>query len=47
MQKGRREVQKCQYLENERSFLSKIKSIFHNLLSAIVGEISENSGHTF
>ena len=28
--KGRTEVQKIEYLENEKSFLDEIKSIFHS-----------------
>ena len=29
---GKRETQKSEYLENENSFLDKIKSIFHSFL---------------
>ena len=33
---GKTEIQKFVYLENEKSFLDKIKIIFHNYLSAII-----------
>ena len=33
---GKTEIQKFEHLENERSFLDKIKSTFHNNLSAII-----------
>ena len=33
---GKKEIQKFEYLKNENSFLNKIKSIFHNYLSAII-----------
>ena len=38
------ETQKSEYLQNEKSFLDKIKSIFHNYLRAIIGE-KINTGH--
>ena len=31
-----RKIQKCEYLENEKSFLDEIKSIFHSFLKAII-----------
>ena len=33
---GKTEIQKSEYLENKKSFLDEIKSIFHNNLSAII-----------
>ena len=45
---GRIEMQKFEYLENEKRFLDKIKSIFHSFRRAIIGEktkFDENSGH--
>ena len=33
---GKRERQKCEYLENEKSFLDEIKSIFHSFWRAII-----------
>ena len=33
---GKSEIQKCEYLENEKNFLDEVKSIFHNYLSAII-----------
>ena len=33
---GKMEIQKFEYLENERSFLEEIKSIFHNYLRTII-----------
>ena len=30
------EIQKIEYLDNEKSFLDDIKSIFHNYLRAII-----------
>ena len=34
--KGKKEIEKFEYLENEESFLDEIKSIFHNYLRAII-----------
>ena len=31
-----KKLQKCQYLENEKSFLDEIKNIFHNFWRAII-----------
>ena len=33
---GRTEVKKIEYLENEKSFLDEIKSIFHSFRRAII-----------
>ena len=33
---GRREIQKSEYLENEKSFLDEIKNIFHSFQRAII-----------
>ena len=33
---GKSEIQKFNYLENEKNFLDEVKSIFHNYLSAII-----------
>ena len=30
------EIQKIKYLENEKNFLDKVKSIFYNYLSVII-----------
>ena len=30
------EIKKCEYLENEKTFLDEIKTIFHNYLWAII-----------
>ena len=38
---GKSEIQKCEYLENEKNFLDEVKSIFHNYLSAIICCIKE------
>ena len=35
---GKLEIQKFEYLENEKSFLDDVKSIFHNYLRAIIGK---------
>ena len=35
---GKLEIQKFEYLENEKSFLDEVKSIFHNYLRAIIGK---------
>ena len=35
---GKIEIQRFKYLENEKSFLDEIKSIFHNYLRVIFGE---------
>ena len=34
--KGKMKIQKFEYLENEKSFLDEIKSIFRNYLRAII-----------
>ena len=36
MSKKRGEIQRFEYLENEKNFLDEIKSIFHNYLRAII-----------
>ena len=33
---GETEIQKCEYLENEKSFLDEIKNIFHENLRVII-----------
>ena len=33
---GETEIQKCEYLENEKSFLDEIKNIFHENLKVII-----------
>ena len=33
---GKSEIQKIEYLENEKCFLDEIKSIFHDSLRAII-----------
>ena len=33
---GKTAIQKFEYLENKKSFLDKIKTIFHNYLRAII-----------
>ena len=38
---GKSEIQKFNYLENEKNFLDEVKSIFHNYLSAIIFWIKE------
>ena len=35
------EIQKIKYLENEKNFLDKVKSIFYNYLSVIICWIKE------
>ena len=39
------EILKFEYLDNEKSFLHDIKSIFHNFLKAIIWKKKKNSGH--
>ena len=34
--KGKTEIRKSEYLENEKRFLDEIKSIFHNYFRAII-----------
>ena len=34
--KGKSEIQKSEYLENEENFLDEVKSVFHNYASAII-----------
>ena len=38
------ELQKCEYLENEKSFSVEIKRVFHNYLRAIIWQKMKNSG---
>ena len=38
---GKSEIQKFNYLENEKNFLDEVKSIFHNYLIAIICWIKE------
>ena len=33
--KGKSEIQKSEYLENEKNFLDEVKSTFYNYVSAI------------
>ena len=33
---GKSEIQKFEYLENEKNFLDEVKSIFHNYLNTII-----------
>ena len=33
---GKTKIKKFEYLENEKSFLDEIKSVFHNYLKAII-----------
>ena len=35
---GKTEIEKFEYLENEKSFFDEIKSIFHNFLGLSFGE---------
>ena len=42
---GKTEIQKFEYLKNEKSHLDKIKSIFHNYSRAIIWWKMENNGH--
>ena len=39
------EIQNCEYLKNEKSFLDEIRIIFHNYLRTINSEKMENCGH--
>ena len=34
--KGKTKLQKCEYLENEKSFLDELKNIFHSFWRAII-----------
>ena len=45
--KGRKKLQKFEYLENEKSFLDEIKNIFHSFWRAIIWwkKSIKNSGH--
>ena len=36
---GKSEIQKFEYLENEKNFLDEVKSVFHNYLKAIICSI--------
>ena len=43
---GKMEIQKIEYLDNEKSFLDKIESIFLNYYRAVIWcKKMENSGH--
>ena len=46
---GRTEIQKIEYLENEKSFLDEIKRIFHSFWRAIIWcknkNLMKNRGH--
>ena len=44
-QKSETKIQKFEYLENEKSFLDEIKSIFHNIQEISYGAKMKNSGH--
>ena len=33
---GKREIQKCEYLKNKKSYLDEIKGIFHSFWRAII-----------
>ena len=33
---GKTEIQKLEHLQNKKSFLDEIKSIFHNYITAII-----------
>ena len=33
---GKTKIQKCEYLENEKSFLDELKNIFHSFWKAII-----------
>ena len=33
---GKSEIQKFEYLENEKNFLEEVKNIFHNYLGTII-----------
>ena len=35
-EKAKTEIQKFEYLENEKSFLDEIKSFFHNFLRVVI-----------
>ena len=47
--KGRGKIQKCEYLQNENSFLDETNSIFHSFWTAIIWwkikNLIKNSGH--
>ena len=38
---GKSEIQKFEYLENEKNFLEGVKNIFHNYLGTIICWIKE------
>ena len=40
------ELQKCEYLENEKSFSVEIKRVFHNYLRAIIWQKNEKIAET-
>ena len=44
-----KKIQKCEYLENEKSFLDEIENIFHSFWMAIIWwkneNLIKNSGH--
>ena len=41
---GKSEIQKFEYLENEKNFLDEVEIIFHNYLSAIIYWINKIEG---
>ena len=41
---GKSEIQKFDYLENEKNFLDEVEIIFHNYLSAIIYWINKIEG---
>ena len=43
---GKMEIQKLEYLKNQKTFLDEIKSTFHNYLSVTFGEKMRISGHS-
>ena len=44
-EEGKTEIQKCECLENEKSFLHENKSIFHSFEGLSFGEKIKNSRH--
>ena len=40
--KGRKKIQNCEYLENEKGFLDKIKTIFHSFWRTIIWRKNKN-----
>ena len=43
-EEGKSEIQKFEYLENEKNFLDEVEIIFHNYLSAIIYWINKIEG---